>query len=175
LPGYPGGDSAATITNTAVHKIDITRWMFESEIVEVSWHAGKSTPTDPHRKDPQVLLLRNENDTLTVLDVFVNARYGYDVRCEVVGAAGAISLAATPLTRLDQALQSRIAYPSDWLPRFAEAYRLQLQAWIDSLADNQPSPLASAEDGRAATAVAAALIESMSDHGAPVAGNNPRR
>jgi myo-inositol 2-dehydrogenase/D-chiro-inositol 1-dehydrogenase len=81
-----------------------------------------------------VLLLRNDNDTLTVLDVFVNARCGYDVRCEVIGAAGAISLA-----------------------------------------DNQPSPLASAEDGRAATAVAAALIESMSDHGAPVAGNNPRR
>jgi myo-inositol 2-dehydrogenase/D-chiro-inositol 1-dehydrogenase len=173
VAGYPGGDSAATITNTAVHEIDITRWMFESEIVEVSWHAGKSTPTDPHRKDPQVLLLRNENDTLTVLDVLVNARYGYDVRCEVVGAAGAISLAATPLTRLDQALQSRIAYPSDWLPRFAEAYRLQLQAWIDSLADNQPSPLASGEDGRAATAVAAALIESMNDHGAPVAVKQP--
>jgi myo-inositol 2-dehydrogenase/D-chiro-inositol 1-dehydrogenase len=52
------------------------------------------------------------------------------------------------------------------LPRFAEAYRLQLQAWIDSLAANQPSPLATAEDGLAATAVAAALIESMNDHGA---------
>jgi myo-inositol 2-dehydrogenase/D-chiro-inositol 1-dehydrogenase len=90
-----------------------------------------------------------------------------------VGAAGAISRAAAPLTRLDQALQSRIAYPTDWLPRFAEAYRLQLQAWIDSLADNQPSPLASAEDGRAGTAVAAALIESMNDHGAPVAVKQP--
>ena len=111
-------------------------------------------------------MLRNENGTLTVLDVFVNARYGYDVRCEVVGDTGATSLAATPLTRLDQALQSRTAYPKDWLPRFAEAYRLQLQAWIDSLAANQPSPLATAEDGLAATAVAAALIESMNDHGA---------
>ena len=166
VAGYPGGDSAETITNTAIHEIDITRWLFGSEIVEVSWHAGKSTRADPHRQDPQLLLMRNENGTLTVLDVFVNARYGYDVRCEVIGDTGATSLAATALTRLDQALQSRTAYPEDWLPRFAEAYRLQLQAWIDSLAANQPSPLATAEDGLAATAVAAALIESMNDHGA---------
>jgi myo-inositol 2-dehydrogenase/D-chiro-inositol 1-dehydrogenase len=145
VAGYPGGDSAETITNTAIHEIDITRWLFGSEIIEVSWHAGKS----------------------------VNARYGYDVRCEVVGDTGATSLAATPLTRLDQALQSRTAYPKDWLPRFAEAYRLQLQAWIDSLAANQPSPLATAEDGLAATAVAAALIESMNDHGACTSVKQP--
>ena len=173
VAGYPGGDSAETITNTAIHEIDITRWLFGSEIIEVSWHAGKSTRADPNRQDPQLLLLRNENGTLTVLDVFVNARYGYDVRCEVIGDTGATSLAATPLTRLDQALQSRTAYPEDWLPRFAEAYRLQLQAWIDSLAANQPSPLATAEDGLAATAVAAALIESMNDHGACTSVKQP--
>ena len=63
--------------------------------------------------------------------MFVNARYGYDVRCEVVGDTGATSLAAAPLTRLDHALQSRTAYPEGWR-RFAEAYRPQLQAWIDS-------------------------------------------
>src|SRR6185437_12519787 len=77
VAGYPGGDSAETITNTAIHEIDITRWLFGSEIVEVSWHAGKSTRADPHRQDPQLLLMRNENGTLTVLDVFVNARCSY--------------------------------------------------------------------------------------------------
>jgi myo-inositol 2-dehydrogenase / D-chiro-inositol 1-dehydrogenase len=168
VASYPGGDSAATITNTAIHEIDITRWLFGSNIVEVSWHAGRSTPTDPSRQDPQLLLLRNENGVLMVLDIFVNARYGYDVRCEVLGADGAISLAPTPLTWTDRALHSGTYYPADWRPRFAEAYRLQSQAWIDSLAANMPSPLATAEDGLAATAAAAALIESMND-GVPVA------
>jgi myo-inositol 2-dehydrogenase / D-chiro-inositol 1-dehydrogenase len=169
VASYPGGDSAATITNTAIHEIDITRWLFGSDIVEVSWHAGKSTPTDPSRQDPQLLLLRNENGVLMVLDIFVNARYGYDVRCEVLGADGAISLAPTPLTWTDRTLHSGTCYPEDWRPRFAEAYRLQSQAWIDALAANRPSPLATAEDGLAATAVAAALIESMNNGGLPTA------
>jgi myo-inositol 2-dehydrogenase/D-chiro-inositol 1-dehydrogenase len=173
VASYPGGDSAATITNTAIHEIDITRWLFGSDIVEVSWHAGKSTPNDPSRQDPQLLLLRNENGVLMVLDIFVNARYGYDVRCEVLGADGAIRLAPTPLTWTDRALHSRTSYPEDWRPRFAEAYRLQSQAWIDSLAANRPSPLATAEDGLAATAVAAALIESMNDHGACTSVKQP--
>ena len=173
VASYPGGDSAATITNTAIHEIDITRWLFGSDIVEVSWHAGKSTPNDPTRQDPQLLLLRNEDGVLMVLDIFVNARYGYDVRCEVLGADGAISLASTPLTWTDRALRSGTSYPEDWRARFAEAYRLQSQAWIDSLAANRPSPLATAEDGLAASTVAAALIESMKDHGAPVAVKQP--
>jgi len=169
VASHPGGDSAATITNTAIHEIDVARWLFKSEIVEVSWHAGRSTPNDPTRQDPQLLLLRNAHGVLMVLDIFVNARYGYDVRCEVLGVDGAISLAPTPLTWIDRALQSRTAYPENWRPRFAEAYRLQSQAWIDSLAAERPSPLATAEDGLAATAVAAALIDSMKNNGAPTA------
>ncbi len=46
------------------------------------------------------------------------------------------------------------------------------RAWIDSLADNHPSPLATAEDGLAAT-VAATLIKSTNDHGAPIAVKQP--
>jgi myo-inositol 2-dehydrogenase/D-chiro-inositol 1-dehydrogenase len=95
------------------------------------------------------------------------------IRVGVIGVGVMGADHARTLTRLDHALQSRTAYPEDWRSRFAEAYRLQPQAWIDSLADNQPSPLASAEDGRAATAVAAALIESMKDNGAPVAVKQP--
>jgi myo-inositol 2-dehydrogenase / D-chiro-inositol 1-dehydrogenase len=169
VASYPGGDSATTITNTAIHEIDVARWLLGSDIVEVSWHAGRSTPNDPSRQDPQLLLLRNENGVLMVLDIFVNARYGYDVRCVVLGADGAISLAPTPLTWTDRALHSGTCYPEDWRPRFAEAYRFQSQGWIDSLAANRPSPLATAEDGLAATAVAASLIESMNNDGVPVA------
>lgn len=169
VASYPGGDSAATITNSAIHEIDVIRWLFRSDIVEVSWHAGRTTPVDPSRQDPQLLLLYNEDDVLTVLDVFVNAGYGYDVRCEVLGANGSIELAPTTQTRTDRALQSATtyrAYPADWRERFTDAYRRQSQAWIDSLAAHQRSPLASAEDGLAATAVAAALIESMHNQGA---------
>ncbi|MDI5907780.1 Gfo/Idh/MocA family oxidoreductase, partial [Streptomyces sp. 12257] len=61
-------------------------------------------------------------------------------------------------------------YPADWRPRFAEAYRLELQAWIDAVVAGRPSPLASARAGLTASAVAEAVIASMRDGGrtAPV-------
>jgi len=165
---YPGGDSAATITNSAIHEIDIVGWLLGSPITEVSWHATRSTSLDGSRQDPQVLLLRTASGVLTVVDVFVNARYGYDVRCEVVGETGTVNLAPAHSITVDHALTSTAAYPEDWLPLFAEAYRRELQAWIDAVAAGRPSPLATARDGLQATRVAAALVESMNGGGVPV-------
>ena len=168
VTSYPGGDSASTVTNSAIHEIDITRWLLGSEIVEVSWHAPKPTSLDTSRHDPQILMLRTADGVLTVVDVFVNARYGYDVRCEVVGETGAVSLAPSHVLTVDSSLRSAATYPEDWRPLFADAYRRQLQAWVDALTAEVPSPLASARDGLRATQVAAALIDSMNNDGATI-------
>ncbi len=74
VSAYPGGTSADTITNSAIHEIDVTSWLLGSPIVEVSWHAPKPTSLDTSRHDPQVLMLRTADGVLTVVDVFVNAR-----------------------------------------------------------------------------------------------------
>ncbi|MEN0137640.1 MAG: Gfo/Idh/MocA family oxidoreductase [Rhodococcus sp. (in: high G+C Gram-positive bacteria)] len=166
VSAYPGGDSAGTITNSAIHEIDVTSWLLGSPIVEVSWHAPRSTSYDTSRQDPQVLLLRTADGALTTVDVFVNARYGYDVRCEVVGETGAVSLAAPHALSIDSSLRSASTYPKDWRPLFADAYRRQLQAWIDALTAEVASPLATARDGLRATQVAVALIDSMNNDGA---------
>ena len=163
---YPGGNSTDTVTNSAIHEIDITRWLLRSEIVEVSWHAPKSTSMDTSRRDPQILMLRTADDVLTVVDVFVNARYGYDVRCEVVGETGAVSLAPSHALTVDASLRSTATYPEDWRPLFADSYRRQLQAWVDALTEGTRSPLASARDGLRAIEVAEALIVSMNNVGA---------
>ncbi len=168
VSAYPGGDSAATVTNSAIHEIDIVAWLLRSPITEVSWHATRSTSLDASRQDPQVLLLRTASGVLTVVDVFVNARYGYDVRCEIVGETGTVNLAPAHHITIDRALTATAAYPADWLPYFAEAYRRELQAWIDAVAARRPSPLATARDGLQATRVAAALVDSMNTGGGPV-------
>ena len=64
-------------------------------------------------------------------------------------------------------------YPADWRPRFADAYRLELQAWVDAVAAGRPPPLASAGDGLVASAVADAVITSMHDGGRTVAVDPP--
>lgn len=77
---YPTGGSEGTLTNSAVHDIDITEWLLGSPIVEVGWYAPKPTSLDPERHDPQLIHLRTAEGVLASIDVFVNAQYGYDVR-----------------------------------------------------------------------------------------------
>ena len=40
---YPGGDSASSITQSAIHELDIVPWLLDSPIVEVSWQHGRSS------------------------------------------------------------------------------------------------------------------------------------
>src|SRR5664280_2304775 len=69
----------------------------------------------------------------------LNARYGYDVRCEIVGETGTLALTEPLRMVRDSARQRATGYPADWRPRFADAYRLELQAWIDGVTGGQPS------------------------------------
>ncbi|WP_033341720.1 Gfo/Idh/MocA family oxidoreductase [Catenuloplanes japonicus] len=153
VPGLPG---PAVITNSAVHELDITRWLFDEEIVEVSVHAPRATSLGGGTPDPQILLLRTASGMVADVEVFVNARYGYDVRAELVGEVGTVTLDGPPPTVLRRAGVDGRALPSDWRPRFAEAYRLELQDWVDGAGN-----AASAWDGFAATFVAQACVRAL--------------
>ncbi|MDJ0458848.1 Gfo/Idh/MocA family oxidoreductase [Arthrobacter sp. NQ7] len=168
---YPAATSASTITNSAIHEIDITAWLLDSAIESVSWHAPKSTTQDPGKQDPQILHLRTTDGALTVVDVFLNARYGYDVRCEVVGEWGTAELARPQQTVINGQMTASTQYADDWRPVFAEAYRRQSQAWVDSLIAGRRSPLATAEDALQAIRVAEALVASMESGGAIISIN----
>ncbi|WP_082576058.1 Gfo/Idh/MocA family protein [Arthrobacter sp. Soil762] len=169
----PGGNSAATITNSGIHEIDITAWLLNSPIESVSWHAPRSTALDSSRQDPQVLHLRTADGVLTAVDLFLNAQYGYDVRCEIVGELGTVELARPHLTTTSRALTESKSYAADWRPVFADAYRLQSQAWVDALISGTRPPLATAEEALAAARVAQALVDSMNSGGATISINHP--
>jgi myo-inositol 2-dehydrogenase/D-chiro-inositol 1-dehydrogenase len=171
----PAGDSASTVLNSAIHELDQTPWLFSSPVTEVSWHAPGSTSRLPARQDPQLLLIRTADGALTTVEVFVNAVYGYDVRLEVVGESGTLALGAPAAVVKDTALTRQSAYPADWRPRYAAAYRAEVQAWVDAVVAGsyQGSALADAVDGYRATAVAHAVIESMGSGGGTVAIDYP--
>lgn len=170
----PGATSELSITGSAIHEFDCVPWLLGAPIIEVSWHAGRqSSQVDPALRDPQVLLLRTADGVLTTVEVFLNARYGYDVRCDVVGEHGTLALTEPTVLVVDSSRSHGYDYAADWRPRFAEAYRVQLQAWVDAIDAGQPSPLASAQDGLTATVVAQAMITSMRDGGRWVAVEPP--
>jgi myo-inositol 2-dehydrogenase / D-chiro-inositol 1-dehydrogenase len=163
---YPGGDSASSITQSAIHELDLVPWLLGSPIAGVSWQHGRSSVNSAGRQDPQLYLLRTASDVLVTAELFLNARYGYDIRCEVVMESGAAAL-TLPTHIVTDAERKRAAdYPGDWIPRFSEAYRIELQEWVDAIAQNRTSTLASAQDGLAAAQVADALVASMHSGGA---------
>jgi myo-inositol 2-dehydrogenase / D-chiro-inositol 1-dehydrogenase len=168
-----GASGEGTITGSAIHELDIVPWLLEAPIVEVAWHAPRASAAVPGLQDPQLILLRTADGVLTTVEVFLNARYGYDIRCEVVGERGTVALAnpAVTVSASDRAVG--MAYPADWRPRFADAYRLELQAWVDAIVGDRPSALATAHDGLVATAVADAAIASMRGGGDFVAVEVP--
>ncbi|MFD9041376.1 Gfo/Idh/MocA family oxidoreductase [Streptomyces bottropensis] len=169
----PGATDELSITGSAVHEFDIVPWLLDSPITEVSWHAPRSTGAATGLRDPQLMMLRTADGALTTVEVFLNAGYGYDIRCEVAGERGVLALATPARVVTDSARARSCGYPADWRPRFADAYRVQLQAWTDAMASGTPSPLATAEDGLVASAVAEAVISSMRNGGRTVAVQVP--
>ncbi|GIE33846.1 inositol 2-dehydrogenase [Actinoplanes italicus] len=153
VPGIPG---SALITNSAVHELDITRWLFGEEITEVAVHTPRPSGRAGGTRDPQLLILTTESGVLADVEIFVNARYGYEVRCELVAEEGTVTLDAPPPTSLRRGGLHARELPADWRPRFAEAYRLELQDWIDGTGRG-----ATAWDGFAATYVAQACVAAL--------------
>ncbi|MEP7179318.1 MAG: inositol 2-dehydrogenase, partial [Pseudonocardiales bacterium] len=112
-------------------------------------------------QDPMLLVFASASGVLVDVEVFLNAGYGYDVRCELVAESGTVLLdSPSPTVRRTAGTLSR-AVPDDWRQRFTEAYRRELQDWVDAVAAAQPPRGASAWDGYAATLVADAGIRAL--------------
>jgi myo-inositol 2-dehydrogenase/D-chiro-inositol 1-dehydrogenase len=161
-PSAPLGlPSAAVITNSAVHEIDLTRWLLDDEVVAATVHSPRRSRAAGSTQDPQFLILECGSGVLVDVEVFVNARYGYDVRCELVGEDGTVSLDAPPATVLRRDAVAGRGLPGDWRPRFAEAYRRELQDWVDGIRTDKSARGASAWDGYAATAIAQTCVAAL--------------
>jgi myo-inositol 2-dehydrogenase/D-chiro-inositol 1-dehydrogenase len=164
-PEFFRGEMA--LTDSVVHEFDAFRWLFGSEIGSVTVLAVKPNPDGPTGvRDPQLVLARFTGGELVTIESFVNCGYGYDVRCEVVGSRGTLSLTMPRNTVLRKDFRGSEQVPGDWLDRFGAAYTAQLQAWVDGVAQGRATG-PSAWDGYAAAAAARAAVES-SVTGGPV-------
>ena len=82
--------SFMTMTDSMIHEVDVSRWLLDEEITAVQVIAPKRTPNAfPHLQDPQFAVFTTESGILSTVEFFANCQYGYDVRCELVGPAGA--------------------------------------------------------------------------------------
>lgn len=146
------------ISNSAPHEFDICRYVLGSEYVSV---LALQMPSK-NAIAPVFLVLKTSDGQMVNIEVNNNASYGYDVRCELVGSNGSVDLKTPVHATYNASLQSVQRFDPDWRPRFADAYRLQNKAWINSIASGETDPrLANAWDGLCSTLVAEAGVVSL--------------
>jgi len=155
--------TAMTMTNMAIHEFDINRWLLDDDYATVQVVAGRPGPRTPDGQlDPVLVLLTTRGGAVVEIEAFVNASYGYEVRCEVVGSEGTVEMGdgAYLTRRAERAVGHDV--PELWLGRFEDAYRRQLQAWVDATLIGRTSG-ATAWDGLLATITANAAVDAITE------------
>lgn len=155
---HPSATSEGIVVNSMIHELDQLPWLLDDALTAITV-VTPEVPGDALR-DPQVAVIETAGGALATVEVFVNARYGYDVQCEVVGDRGTARL--TPPyglgVRADGVDGVRVS--DDFVARFVDAYRIELSAWIGSVRNGAPTG-PSAWDGHRANLAAAAGVESL--------------
>jgi len=160
--------SGGIFLDMTIHDLDMARFVVGSEVIEV--YADGAVRVEPALAeigdvDTAVVVLRHQNDCLTVIDNSRQAVYGYDQRVEVLGPEGMVAsdnpLANTTLHR-DAAGGHVAGLPYFFLERYRSSYLRQWQAFVASLTNGFAPPTTGA-DGRAALLLGLAAKKSLAE------------
>jgi myo-inositol 2-dehydrogenase/D-chiro-inositol 1-dehydrogenase len=166
----PGNTSDMSITDTAIHEIDVARWLLGEEIVATQiLKPRRSSRAGAGQQDPMLFIMESAGGTIVDVEISVNIVYGYDIRCEVVGETGTAALADPAGAVLRSAGARSVRIADDWRERFMEAYDVELREWLEDVAAGRSPRGPSAWDGYATSAVTDSALEALdSGQRAPV-------
>jgi myo-inositol 2-dehydrogenase/D-chiro-inositol 1-dehydrogenase len=151
---------------TLIHDFDTLRYLNPgAEAVEVFVMADALIAPDFKDKgflDTAVVTIRFDNGAIATAEANFQAVYGYDVRGEVFGSAGMLTMGGVNESDLVRYLANGIQADTQRLDTdlLRDAYVAELNHFVDCLRTGE-KPLASGEDARAALAIARACIESF--------------
>lgn len=179
----PASAAPATAINgtlfhdSSSHDFDLGRWLTSDEVVEVHAYSGSLAIPDMKRYgafDCGVVNLQFSRGAIGNVESFLDAKYGYDIRTEIVGTKGTIqvgSLQRTAVTVLTSTGSARDNI-THWLDRFADAYRLEIIDFVHTVLTGGTIKVTGL-DGRQSLAIADAAVRSQSEH-RPVAVRSAR-
>lgn len=163
--------SGGLYRDMTIHNFDCVRWLMGEEVAEL-FAMGSAIVSPEFAElddiDTSVVSLRFANDSLGVIDNSRRSGFGYDVRTEVFGSAGALMIGYardTPMLRLD-ANGIHSDHIHWFLERFDQAYVDELKVFVDGIIAGTPPPV-DGNDARAAMALAYAAEASRREN-APV-------
>lgn len=164
--------SGGLFRDMTIHDFDMARWMLGEEPTEVFAHGANLVDTAIGAAgdiDSAMVLLKTASGRMAHINNSRRASYGYDQRVEVFGSGGRLIAGNRTSTTVE--LADGHAVSSDkplhfFLERYADAYRIELDAFLDAVAKGTPMPVGAA-DGRQALVLADAALRSLQE-GRPV-------
>lgn len=158
--------SGGLFRDMTIHDFDMARWLLGEEPVEVFAHAANLVDPaigEAGDVDSAMVLLKTASGRLAHINNSRRAAYGYDQRIEAHGSGGRLIAGNRRPTTLEQADATAVSTDKPlhfFLERYAEAYRIELAAFLDALEKDTPMPVGP-EDGRKALVLADAALESI--------------
>ena len=157
---------------TLIHDFDTLGW-FNPGAAVVEVYATADALVAPQFRaagllDTAVVVLTFDNGARAVAEASFSAAYGYDVRAEVFGSAGMVTVgdgARTAMVRSDATGRHVDTARSD-VELLIDAYTGEFVEFVAAVRENR-APSVSGQDARRALAVALACVESVERH-APV-------
>ncbi|MBB6334129.1 Gfo/Idh/MocA family protein [Schaalia hyovaginalis] len=157
------------IDDTAIHEIDICRYLLGEEIVSVRVDTPRATSHRfAHLQDPLVLVAKTESGVLIDDEVNVNLHFAYSIECELVMETGTVRLGDQETVHIRDGFGNRNAMCQSHIDRFQAAFNREFQSWINAVARDEHTG-SSSWDGYAATAVVDAGLDSLDNGGREVA------
>ena len=121
------------ITDSVSHEFDAIRYLTGQEIKNVQVRLGRVTRhARSGQHDPQHVLIETESGVLADVEIFVNARFGYQVATQAVCEKGIVNIGEDdgPYIRSGGRWGGEIA--PGFVERFRSAYDREVQSWVDA-------------------------------------------
>ena len=157
--------SGGIFVDMGIHDLDVARWIMGSEIVELYAQGAvlkHEFLKDLGDVDNGQILLKFESGALGMIEISRNANDVYDTRTEVIGLQKSVFVGQNQLTPFSIIGGRQITVDmANWcLGRFKDAYELEIQAFVDAVRNNKPSPV-NEYDGMIGLKLALAATESF--------------
>ncbi|MGK8504497.1 Gfo/Idh/MocA family protein [Nocardia asiatica] len=156
--------SGGIFRDCGVHDFDVIRWLSGQEVVEVcatGANQGEKFFSEYGDVDTSAVILTLSDGTLGLVS---NTRYngrGYDVRVEVHGSQDSVAAGIDdqwPMRLVEPGAAFPAGTPHPWyLDRFRDAYRAEIEAFVEVAAGDRPSSC-TIDDGLEADWVAEACL-----------------
>ncbi len=133
-PSTPAGfTNEMLINDSVVHEFDAIRYFTGEEITSVQVRLGKATRNAPGgQHDPQHVLIETGSGVLADVEIYVNAKFGYQVATQASFEDGIVNIGGDGGPYIRTAGSWGGAVTPGFEERFSAAYDVEVQAWVDA-------------------------------------------